>query len=461
MIVVKNHLKGMFELMGEKKSGFSSRIGFVLAAAGSAVGLGNIWRFPYLAAKYGGGIFLLVYLILTVTFGFSLLLTEITIGRKTGKSVLSAYSTLNKKFSPLGILAAAVPMIIFPYYCVIGGWVTKYLSLYFVGKGGVASNDSFFGDFISRTGQPMMFLAIFMGLTAIVVMLGVQKGIEKVSTFLMPLLVIITVAIAVYVLTIDGAVEGFLYYVKPDFKKFSIKTVIAAMGQLFYSMSIAMGIMVTYGSYMRKEDNLEKSVRHIELFDTGIAFLSGMMIVPAVYAISGGDESKINKGPGLMFETLPQVFDKMAGGKIIGSVFFMLVFLAALTSSISLMETVVAVILEKTKMKRITACLIVLCVSMLLATCSVLGYSVWSEVKIFGKQILDFFDFVSNNIMMPIVALFTCILVGYFVKTKYIEDEVALTSEFKSKHMYRVMIKYIAPVFMLIIFLSSILLPDL
>ena len=186
-----------------------------------------------------------------------------------------------------------------------------------------------------------------------------------------------------------------------------------------------------------------------------------MMIVPAVYAISGGDESKINKGPGLMFETLPQVFDKMAGGKIIGSVFFMLVFLAALTSSISLMETVVAVILEKTKMKRITACLIVLCVSMLLATCSVLGYSVWSEVKIFGKQILDFFDFVSNNIMMPIVALFTCILVGYFVKTKYIEDEVALTSEFKSKHMYRVMIKYIAPVFMLIIFLSSILLPDL
>lgn len=441
--------------MEEKKSGFSSRIGFVLAAAGSAVGLGNIWRFPYLAAKYGGGIFLLVYIILTLTFGFSLLLTEIALGRKTGKSVIGAYSQASSKFKPLGWLAAAVPVIIFPYYCVIGGWVMKYFTVFISGNGGDAANADFFGNYISTASQPMFFLALYMGITAIVVMLGVKKGIEKVSTFLMPVLVLMTIGISIYVLTIDGAIDGLIYYVKPDFSKFSIKTVIAAMGQLFYSMSIAMGIMVTYGSYMRKEDKIEKSVHHVEIFDTGIAFLSGMMIVPAVYAISGGDESKINAGPGLMFQTLPQVFDKMPAGRIIGIFFFVLVFLAALTSSISLMETIVSIIMEKFKIKRITTCVIVLVFSLLLGTLSVFGYSIWSNVKIFGYQFLDFFDFISNNIMMPVVALLTCVLIGYVVKTKYIEDEVTNNSDFKSKHMYRIMIKYVAPVCLLVILISS------
>ena len=444
--------------MEEKKSGFSSRVGFVLAAAGSAVGLGNIWRFPYLAAKYGGGIFLFVYIILTVTFGFSLLITEITIGRKTGKSVVGAYKELNKKFAPLGWIAAAVPMIIFPYYCVIGGWVLKYLAVFMTANGTKAAADGYFGSYIGTTVEPILFFAIFMGITAVIVMLGVQKGIEKVSTYLMPVLVLITIGISIYVLTIDGAIDGFLYYVKPDFSKFSIKTVIAAMGQLFYSMSIAMGIMVTYGSYMRKEDNIEKSVHHIEIFDTGIAFLSGMMIVPAVYAISGGDESKINAGPGLMFQTLPQVFDKMPGGNIVGAVFFVLVFLAALTSSISLMETLVSVVIEKTKLKRTAVCLIVLVFSLVLGALSVFGYSIWSAFTIFGYQILDFFDFISNNVMMPVVAFLTCILVGYFVKTKYIEDEVMLTSKFTLKPMYRIMIKYIAPICMLVILVSSFVL---
>lgn len=444
--------------MEEKKSGFSSRLGFVLAAAGSAVGLGNIWRFPYLAAKYGGGIFLLVYLILTVTFGFTLLLTEIAIGRRTGKSVIGAYTELNKKFKPLGWLAAAVPVIIFPYYCVIGGWVIKYLLMFLSFNGAETAADTFFGNYIGNAAQPLLFLAIYMGLTAIVVLMGVQKGIEKVSTFMMPVLVLMTVAIAVYVLTIDGALEGFLYYVKPNFSEFSIKTVVAAMGQLFYSMSIAMGIMVTYGSYMRKEDNLEKSVRHIEIFDTGIAFLSGMMIVPAVYAFSNGDPDAMNAGPGLMFITLPKVFDSMAGGQIIGIAFFLLVLLAALTSSISLMETIVSIICEKTKIKRNVVCFIVLGFSLVLGAVSVLGYSSWSEFTIFGYQLLDFFDFISNNIMMPIVALLTCILVGYVVKTRYVEDEVTLNSEFKSKIMYRIVIKYFAPVILLGILVSSFVL---
>lgn len=446
--------------MEQKKSGFTSRLGFVLAAAGSAVGLGNIWRFPYLAAKYGGGIFLLVYLILTVTFGFAMLLTEIALGRKTGKSVVGAYKSLDKRFAPLGWLASAVPMIIFPYYCVIGGWVLKYMMVYITGGGSSIANNTFFGEYIGTVSQPMLFLAIYMLLTAVVVMMGVQKGIEKVSTYLMPVLVLITVGIAVYVMTIDGAIDGLIYYIKPDFKNLTvdsfIKTVIGAMGQLFYSMSIAMGIMVTYGSYMRKEDNLEKSVRHIELFDTGIAFLAGMMIVPAVYAISGGDKDSINAGPGLMFQTLPQVFEKMPAGHVVGVVFFVLVLLAALTSSISLMETIVDIIMEKTHLKRIPVCLIVIAFSFLIGILSVFGYSIWSDFSIFGKQILDFFDFISNSIMMPIVALFTCILIGYVVKTKFIEDEVEETAKFKSKKLYRVMIKYVAPVCLVIILLSSL-----
>ncbi len=443
----------------EGKGGFNSKIGFILAAAGSAVGLGNIWRFPYLAAKYGGGIFLLVYIILTVTFGFSLMITEIAIGRKTGKSVIGAYSDINKKFAPLGLLAAAVPCIILPYYCVIGGWVMKYVTVYLTGAGAeaAANKGAYFGDFIGQTGQPMLFFIIFILITAVVVMLGVEKGIEKVSKLLMPVLVLISLFIAIYSITIDGAWEGFIYYIKPNFANFSIKTVVAAMGQLFYSMSLAMGIMITYGSYMRKEDNLEGSVRHIELFDTGIAFLAGMMVVPPVFAFAGGDPSKINSGPGLMFETLPQVFGTMKGGNIIGFVFFLLVLLAALTSSISLMETIVSVVMEKFKVKRIPACLIVIVFSLTLGLVSVFGFNIWKHIKPFGQSdLLTFFDFLSNNIIMPIVALLTCILIGYVAKTTYIEDEVQLNSPFKSKTLYRVMIKYVAPVFMVVIFLSSV-----
>ncbi len=445
--------------MESNKSSFSSKIGFVLAAAGSAVGLGNIWRFPYLAAKYGGGIFLLVYLVLAVTFGFALMITEIAIGRKTGKSVIGAYSVINKKFGPLGILAAAVPAIIFPYYCVIGGWVMKYITVYITGAGSeaAANKGKYFETFIANTGESVIYFLLFIIITAVIVMLGVEKGIEKVSKIMMPVLVLISLFVAIYSLTIPGAVDGLIYYVKPNFADFGLETVVAAMGQLFYSMSLAMGIMITYGSYMRKEDNLEGSVRQIEVFDTAIAFLSGMMIVPAVFAFSGGDPAAINAGPGLMFQTLPQVFEFMTGGNVIGLVFFLLVFLAALTSSISLMETIVSVVMEKFKVKRIPACLIVIAFSLAMGMLSVLGFGVWSGVKPFGKSdILTFFDFLSNNIMMPVVALITCILIGYVAKTKYVEDEVQLNSEFKSKKMYRIMIKYVAPVFMVVIFLSSV-----
>ncbi len=450
----------MNENKSSEKSGFSSKIGFILAAAGSAVGLGNIWRFPYLAAKYGGGLFLIIYLIFTVTFGFTLMLTETAIGRKTGKSVIGAYKSINKKFAPLGWLAALVPAIILPYYCVIGGWVLKYLTVFVTGNGAAATGDgSFFSSFTGNAGQPTLFFLIYVALTAAVVMLGVQKGIEKVSKFMMPILVVLTVGIAIYTLTLDGAMDGLKYYILPDFDGMTVskllKTIAAAVGQLFYSMSLAMGIMITYGSYMRKEDSLEQSVRHIEVFDTAIAFLAGLIIVPSVFVFSNGDPDALKAGPSLMFITLPNVFDSMAGGQIIGTIFFILVALAALTSSISLMETVVSIICEKFKIKRIPCCLIVIALCAAIGMLSVLGYSVWDTVTIFGYQLLDFFDFISNNIMMPIVAFLTCVLISYVVGTKYIEDEVTLGQKrFKSKALFNVMIKYVCPICMIIILVT-------
>ena len=439
---------------------FGSKIGFILAAAGSAVGLGNIWRFPYLAAKYGGGLFLLIYIILAVTFGFALLLTEIAIGRRTGKSVIGAYSTINKKFSFLGWLAALVPVIITPYYCVIGGWVLKYLFTFMTGNGNDAAGDgSFFSEFIGSSAQPTVFFIIFLVVTAVVVMLGVEKGIERISKFMMPVLVLITIGIAIYTLTLDGAGEGLKYYLLPNFDDFSfgklMKTVAAAMGQLFYSMSIAMGIMVTYGSYMRKQDNLEQCVRQIEVFDTGIAVLAGLIIVPAVFVFSGGNAEALNKGPGLMFITLPNVFKSMAGGQILGAIFFILVALAALTSSISLMETVVSIIMEKFGIRRIKASLITLAVCFLLGMLSVLGYSAWEAVTIVGMQFLDLFDFMSNNIMMPVVALLTCTLIGWVTKPTYVEEEVLVsTGKFRSRKLLSVMLRYVCPVCMIIILLT-------
>ena len=439
------------------RSSFTGKIGFVLAAAGSAVGLGNIWRFPYLAAKYGGGIFLLVYLILALTFGFALMTAEIALGRKTKLSAIGAFRSLNKKFSIVGYLASVVPMIILPYYCVIGGWVTKYLCAFVSGSASLAAGDSYFGNFISQPVEPVIWFVIYLAVTAIVVLLGVEKGVEKVSKIMMPILIVLSIVIAGYSLCMPGAMDGLVYYLKPDFSKFSVTTVLAAMGQLFYSMSLAMGIMITYGSYMKKEVSLESSVKQIELFDTGIAFIAGLMIIPAVFAFSGGTPEALGKGPGLMFETLPKVFETMAGGTYIGIAFFVLVLFAALTSSISLMETVVSIIVDKFKIRRSLSCVLVFLISVLLGVPSALGYGTWGSIKLLGMSFLDFFDFTSNSVLMPIVAFLTCIFIGYILKPKAIIEEVESSGKFKQKKLFEVVIKYVAPVCILLILISSVL----
>ena len=439
------------------KSNFSSRIGFVLATAGSAVGLGNLWRFPYLAAKYGGGTFLFIYLILVVTFGFSMMITEIAIGRKTGMSVIGAFKKLDKRFSFLGYLAAVVPMIIFPYYCVIGGWVLKYGVLFATGQTAHAATDGSFSALIESTTEPLGYFFLFIAVTALIVVLGVEKGIEKFSKLLMPLLILLTIGIAIYGLTVDGAMEGVKYYLTPDFSKISMNAICAALSQLFYSMSIAMGILITYGSYMSKEDDLAKSAVQVEFFDTGIAFLAALIVIPAVFAFSGGDPSTLGAGPSLMFIALPKVFANMQFGTVIGTAFFILVFFAALTSSISLLETIVSIFMEKLHFSRKKTCLIIFVLSLALGIPSALGYGALGTVKLLGMQFLDFFDFISNSVIMPIVALFTCILVGHIIKPEAIRDEVNISGKFKRYAMYRVMMKYIGPVMLIAILVSSVL----
>lgn len=439
------------EKSSEKRSKFTGGIGFVMAAAGSAVGLGNLWRFPYLAAQYGGGIFILVYIILALTFGFALMTTEIAIGRRTKLSPTKAYSSVNKKFGFIGPIAFIIPVIILPYYCVIGGWVTKYVTVYLTNEITDAAESTFFGNFISQEYAPLVFFMIFLILTSVIVAFGVEKGIEKVSKFLMPVLIILAVVISVYVVTLPGALSGVKYYLLPDFSKLSFKTICAAMGQLFYSMSLAMGIMITYGSYTRDDVSLVKSVNQIEIIDTAIALLAGLMVIPAVYIFSG-EAGMSSGGAGLMFITLPRVFSEMAGARIIGLLFFFLVFFAALTSSVSIMEAIVSMLMDRFHVKRMTACIIVFVISIVLGVPSSLGNGLWSNIKILGMDFLTFFDYISNSVLLPIVGFLTSIMIGWFTGTKYVTDEVTKNGEtFARKGIYEVVIKYIAPVLLLII----------
>ena len=440
--------------MNKERSSFTGKIGFVLAAAGSAVGLGNIWRFPYLAAKYGGGIFLLVYLVLAVTFGFVLMIGEIALGRKTGQSAIEAFSSLSKKWKFLGVLTSCVPMLIFPYYCVIGGWVVKYLVTFIGAQGAAAAGNGYFEAFIGQTGEPVLWLALFIVATAVFVLFGVEKGVEKASKVMMPILVVLSVIVAGYVVLMPGAGEGVLYYLKPDFSKFSTMTVLSAMGQLFYSMSLAMGIMITYGSYMKKEVKLESSVKQIEVFDFGIAFIAGLMIIPAVFAFNGGEN--LNAGPGLMFIMLPKVFAAMKFGSAVGALFFLLVLFAALTSAISLMETIVSIIQDQFHWNRRLTCIIVMLAAIAIGIPSSLGFGAWGNVQPLGMSILDFFDFLSNSVLMPIVAFLFCIFVGYVIKPGTIVEEVEINGPFRRKRLFEVFMKYVAPIFIILILISSI-----
>ena len=440
---------------------WSGKWAFILAAAASAIGLGNLWRFPYLAAKYGGGVFLITYLILVVTFGFALMMLEVALGRKTGQSALGAFKSFGKKFTFIGVFTSAIPFIIVPYYCVIGGWVVKYATAYLTdGPATLADGGTYFTNFIAGGGESFIYMAIFLLIVFIIVGLGVKNGIERANSILMPVLIVMTIGIAVYELTIPGAMDGFLYYITPDFSKFSVELVVAALGQMFYSLSLAMGIMITYGSYMQKKDDIEHSVRRIELFDTGYAFLAGLMIVPAAFVAMGSADAVASKsGPSLMFIILPNVFNGMGSiATVMGFLFFLLVVFAALTSAISLTETCVSIVQDGAKMPRKKAFAIAVVFITLVAIVVNLGYNQLAFIEPLGAgtTLLDFLDFISNSVMMPLAALMACIFVGWVIKPQAIIDEVMVSGKFQAKGLFVVMVKYIAPVLLVIILVAYV-----
>lgn len=458
----------------KSRNSFSGSIGFVLAAAGSAVGLGNIWRFPYLAAKDGGGLFLVVYLVLALTFGFTLLTSEVAIGRKTKQSPLTAYSKLKDGWGFLGVLACIVPMIIMPYYCVIGGWVIKYLIAFLTGDAQVAAEDGYFTGFITAETEPVVMTVIFLAIVAFIVFRGVNKGIESFSKVLMPILVVLVLGIAIFSLTISytdasgttrTGLEGFKIYLIPNFEGLTLKgfftVIMDAMGQLFYSLSVAMGIMIAYGSYVKDDANLGKSINQIEIFDTAVAFLAGAMIIPAVFTFMG-TEGMAASGPSLMFVSLPKVFTAMGGvGTFVGILFFAMVLFAALTSAVSIMEAVVASLMDKFHMSRVKAAVVETVIALVGGLVVCFGYNIWYFEYTLPNgavaQILDIMDYISNNVLMPVVAIGTCILIGWVLKPKTVIDEVEkFGCKFGRKKLYVVMLRYIAPVLLLILLLKSL-----
>jgi neurotransmitter:Na+ symporter, NSS family len=441
-----------------KNSKFSSRLGYVLAVAGSAVGLGNIWRFPYLAAKYGGGIFLLVYLILTVSFGYVLIVSETALGRMTQKSPIGAFKSFGQGiwYKIGGWINAIIPILIVPYYSVIGGWVIKYFVEYIKGNVSVLAQDNYFNNFISDSFNVEFWFIIFALFAFITILGGVKNGIERSSKIMMPILVVLAIMVVIYSVTRPGAIEGVKYFLIPNFEDFSIMTIVAAMGQMFYSLSIAMGILYTYGSYLEKDVDIEKSTKQVELFDTAIAILAGLMVIPAVFAFSTEAAESLQAGPSLMFITLPKVFASMGAGTIAGILFFLLVFFAALTSAISLLETSVSSLSQQFHISRNKAIVIMAFVMLAFGTTSCLGYGVWDFISIFGMAFLDFYDFLTNSIMMPIAALATCILIIKVVGFQRIIDEVKISSPFKREKMYVFFMKYLASFFLIIILLSSV-----
>ena len=442
-----------------KRSSFSGKLGYVLSAAGASVGLGNIWRFPYLAAKYGGGIFLFIYILLALTFGYTMIIAESALGRMTRKSPVGAFKSFGKIgwLSFGGWINAIIPVLIVPYYSVIGGWVIKYLIEYIKGNSQQLATDGYFSEFISNGVSTETCFIVFCMFTLIIIFAGVRNGIERVSKVMMPILIVLSLLITIYSVTRPGALEGVKYFLVPNVKNFSWMTVVAAMGQMFYSLSIAMGILVTFGSYMKKDVSLEDSTKNVEIFDTAIAIMAGLMIIPAVFAFSGGDPDTLQAGPALMFITIPKVFANMGFGTAVGILFFLLVLFAAVTSSIALTESAVSTFEDELGWGRRKATVLVGAIMLALGSLSSLGYGPLAFVKIIGMQFLDFFDFMTNSVMMPIAALMTSLLISRVVGVKRIEEEVMHgESAFRRKKIFIVMIKYLCPIFALIILISSV-----
>ena len=451
-----------------KKNGFVSGLGFILAAAGSAIGLGNLWSFPNKTSANGGAAFVLVYVICTILIGAIAMIAEIHIGKRSQSNSVTSYKKINKNLGWFGLIAIGIPFLITCYYSVLGGWTLKFTVNSFQGIE-QANNANMFGAFISNPFEPVFYVFIFMLLAAIIIMAGVKNGIEKASKVLMPTLLFILIAIVIIALTLgDGVKEGLSYYLKPDFTALGFEGVLAAMGQSFYSLSIGMGALMCYGSYMGKEMKIGKSCAMICIFDTIIALLAGLAIFPSVFhfaTVNGIDTSTLGMGSvGLMYQTLPLVFaDLGLFGQVLSFFFFAMVSIAAITSVISLMETCAQFVIQKYKVTRKNATLFICLISFVLSipiTWSV-GGAFDGAITVFGFDLLTFLDEASQVVLMPIGAFAVCIATTWLIGKKE-----KLNDWFSVKHtttllkndgldlgkfstVFVVMAKYITPVLIL------------
>lgn len=442
-----------------KKNNFANGIGFILAAAGSAVGLGNLWGFPYKTSQNGGAAFVLIYIICVLLIGFITMLCEIFIGKRAQANPVTAFKSVNKKLGWCGLVCVAIPAFIICYYSVLGGWTVKYAVNSFAGNTGIIST------FSVNTFEVILFSGIFILISMLIIMGGVEKGIEKMSKILMPILFIILVGIAIYSLTLgQGVKEGLAFFLKPDFSALTYKQVLVAMGQAFYSLSLGMGIMLTYGSYADKEVDIVKSVAMICIFDTVIALLAGLAIFPAVAHFDPA-LLESSKGIVLIFIILPEVFESLGPvGKLVSFAFFVMVAIAAITSVVSLLEVVTQFVLQKFKISRKKSSLVIslICFLVSIPIGISLGHVAILEESgptIFGLDYLTYFDEVTNTVLMPVGALFACIVIGWVVKPDKAIAEIEESGTHISswlKKVFSVMVRFVTPTLILVVEIGGI-----
>ena len=442
-----------------KRESWSGRTSFIFAAAASAVGLGNFWRFPYLTSRFGGGTFLLTFVVLVFTVGVALLILEIALGRKTKMSCIEAFAYFGKKYRILGIICSFTPFVISSYYCVVGGWVIKYLWAYIWESPQVIGQAEYFNTFTSNPIESLIFVLIFLITAVVVVGLGVKKGIERANNTLMPALIILSVFLAVWTAFQPGAIDGIIYFLTPDFSKFDFDLLVAAISQSFFALSLGISIMITYGSYLDKKTPIIRSTRIISSIGVIVSILAGFCIVPAAFMAFGSGEAVANNaGPGLMFVTLPGVFLKLRFlAKPMGILFFLLVLFAALTSIISTFEACVSILMDSLKLPRKVSVAIFVPVFILLSVFVNLGYNVLSFIEPLGPgtAILDLADFINSAVLLPLVGIILCIFVGWIIKPKAIIDEVLLSDKFTIRKVWVFVIKFVAPIFLILMMLSN------
>ena len=442
------------------RESFGSRFGALVAMAGSAVGLGNLWRFPYLVGENGGAAFIIVYILFSFLICLPIFISEFVIGRRSQKNAFAAFRDLSggSAWKWVGLLTVIVPLVVLSYYSVIGGWAIEYLfkSVTFSFSGDMAQG-SMFGDFVSSTWAPLIMHTLFMLATTLIVIVGIKDGIEKFSKVMMPMLFFMVLAIAVYSLTLPGAGKGLEYLFNPDFSKIDGKACAAALGQAFFSLSLGFGTIMTYASYVDKNENMMFQSTATAVSDLMFAIIAGMAIMPAVFAFNLNPQS----GPGLVFETLPYVFSQMPAGGVIAIVFFVALIVAALTSSISMMEVAVAYLVEEKKFTRTRACVVIFVLCWAVGALCSLSFGPLSDVKIAGSTIFDFFDNLSSNILMTLGSLFTVLFVGWCLKKTDIYDEFtnggSLSRNAKIFGILWFLIRYICPLVIIFIFVSGLL----